>query len=287
MEDASNVFSIMPMNQRFLLTPGETYEGTVTVVNPADAVADFSYKAEVTPYSVLGAEYAADLATMKDQSEIVKWITIENPTGVIKPNEVADIKFKITVPESAAGGGQYATIVVGSDKEVQATESVTVSNVFEMASIIYATVEGSIDHVGQITGHHVPVFVLQGPVEVSNSFLNDGNTHEDVSIVTRVTNFVTGEVLVPSAENTGEYKDVIMPGTERMTVQEIKDAPALGLINIEQTIYYMGASMTEHNVVVVCPIWFMVLVLVTISAIIATIVRIVIKHRRKRASMMV
>ena len=287
LEDASNIFSIMPMNQRFLLTPGETYEGKVMVVNPADAAQDFAYKADVTPYSVVGEGYAADLATVKNQSEIVKWITIENPTGVVKPNEVVEVHYKITVPENAAGGGQYAAIVIGSDKDVQASESVTVSNVFEMASIIYAQVEGEIKHEGKILDHHVPGFVTGSPITATTRFNNNGNSHEDATIITRVTNFITGETLLPSENNTGEYREVIMPETERTITQDIDTVPALGVVNVEQTIYYMGTSQVSNSVVIVCPIWFMVLVLVTISAIVAIIIRIIIKHRRKKADLMV
>ena len=287
LEDSSNIFSIMPMNQRFLLVPGETYEGKVMVVNPADAVQDFAYKADVTPYSVEGESYAADLATLKNQSEIVKWITIENPTGVVKPNEVAEVNYKITVPENAAGGGQYAAIVIGSDKDVQASESVTVSNVFEMASIIYAQVEGEINHDGKILDHHVPGFVTKSPITATTQVNNNGNSHEDVKIITRVTNFINGEVLLPSDDNTGEYSEVIMPETERIIIQDIDTVPALGVVNVEQTLYYMGTSQIHNSVVIICPIWFMALVLVTITAIIAIIIRIIVKHRRKKADLMV
>ena len=287
LEDSSNIFSIMPMAQRYLLTPGETYEGKVMVVNPVDAKADFAYTAEVNPYSVAGAEYSADLATMKNQSEIVKWITIENPTGVVKPNEVAEINYKITVPENAAGGGQYAAIVIGSDKDVQASGSVTVNNVFEIASVIYAQVEGDITHDGEIMGSSTPGFVTQGPIVTTTKLSNRGNSHEDATIVTRMTNFFTGEVLLPSEDNNGNYSEVIMPDTEREIKQEIGNLPVIGLVNVEKTIYYMGTTQADNNVIVVCPIWFMVLVLVLISAIVAIIVRIVIKHRHKKAGIVV
>ena len=284
-EDDTNIFSIMPMNQRFLLTPGETYEGTVMVVNPADAAADFSFKAEVTPYSVMGAGYEADLATMKNQSAIVDWITIENPTGTVAPNEVAEIRYTITVPEDAPGGGQYATITVGSDKDVQASESVTVNNVFEMASIIYAQVEGEVIHEGELQNVSIPGFVTKSPISVSASFTNHGNAHEDATIITRVTNFLTGEVLLPSDDNTGKYTEVIMPDTERTVTQDIDTVPALGIVNVEQTIYYMGTSSTNNSVIIVCPIWFMALVALTIGAIIATIAGLIVRHRHRKADL--
>ena len=64
-------FTVTPMGQDFQLVPGETYEGSITVANPSSAKEDFNYKVEVTPYSVVGAEYAADLATVSNYSTIV------------------------------------------------------------------------------------------------------------------------------------------------------------------------------------------------------------------------
>ena len=64
----SNMFTILPMSQRFSLKPGETYEGSITVVNPVDATEDFAYKASIVPYGVSGEDYQADLVTDSDHT---------------------------------------------------------------------------------------------------------------------------------------------------------------------------------------------------------------------------
>ena len=76
-----NAFTVLPMSQRFVLDPGETYTGKITIVNPADATEDFSYKVGVSPYGVVGENYEADLTTDSDYSAIAKWIEIAEPTG--------------------------------------------------------------------------------------------------------------------------------------------------------------------------------------------------------------
>lgn len=278
-----NMFSIMPMAQRFLLTPGETYEGTITVVNPADATNDFTYQATVTPYSVLGAEYAADLTTMSNRSQIVDWIKIENPTGTVSPNKFEKIKFTITVPEDAAGGGQYATIAVSSGAQTTEGSGVNISNIFEMASVIYGYVEGDISHEGEILQNSIPGYATTTPVKTQISVTNHGNVHEDAKITIKATNFFTGEVLLPEEGESGAVNEIIMPGTERYITEEIDNLPALGVVHVEQTVYYLGMSSVESVNVVICPVWFLVLMIAAAGGIIGGVARLIVKHRRNKA----
>ena len=282
MEDYGNMFTVMPMNQTLSLTPGEEYEGSITVTNPADAKKDFNYKIDVTPYSVIGAEYAADLATKTNLSTMVDWITVENSTGTLKPNSSTKINFKIKVPEDAAGGGQYAAITVASNENQTASEGVAVENVFEMASIIYATVDGEINHVGEIKENSIPAFSPTTPVKVTARISNDGNVHESATVAITAKNFFTGETILPTDENNGQYSEMIMPGTERYTTREVDNLPDFGIIQVEQTVYYLGMSSVESVNVIICPVWFLILVIVTLGAIIAAAARAIFKHHKKK-----
>ena len=285
MEDFGNMFTVMPMNQKFYLTPGEEYEGSITVVNPADAKTDFPYKVSVTPYSVIGEEYAADLATRSNMSAIVDWITIENPTGTLAPNSSAKVNFKITVPEDAAGGGQYATITVGSNSVPTTDGSVAIENVFEMASIIYASVDGEINHVGTIEENTVPAFSATAPVKVMARLSNEGNVHEEATITIKATNMFTGETILPTEDNAGRYTEVVMPNSERYISREVDNLPLFGMVHIEQTVYYLGLSSVEAVNVLICPIWFLILMFATFGAIVAGIISAIIRHRKKKAKL--
>ncbi len=285
MEDFGNMFTVMPMNQKFYLTPGEEYEGSITVVNPADAKTDFSYKVSVTPYSVIGEEYAADLATRSNMSAIVDWITIENPTGTLAPNSSAKVNFKITVPEDAAGGGQYATITVGSNSVPTTDGSVAIENVFEMASIIYASVDGEINHVGTIAENTVPAFSATAPVKVTARLSNEGNVHEEATITIKATNMFTGETILPTEDNAGRYTEVVMPNSERYISREVDNLPLFGMVHIEQTVYYLGLSSVEAVNVLICPIWFLILIFATFGAIVAGIIGVIAKHKKKKSKL--
>ena len=285
MEDFGNMFTVMPMNQKFYLTPGEEYEGSITVVNPADAKTDFPYKVSVTPYSVIGEEYAADLATRSNMSAIVDWIMIENPTGTLAPNSSAKVNFKITVPEDAAGGGQYATITVGSNSVPTTDGSVAIENVFEMASIIYASVDGEINHVGTIEENTVPAFSATAPVKVMARLSNEGNVHEEATITIKATNMFTGETILPTEDNAGRYTEVVMPNSERYISREVDNLPLFGMVHIEQTVYYLGLSSVEAVNVLICPIWFLILMFAALGAVVAGIIGAIVKHKKKKAKL--
>ena len=161
----------------------------------------------------------------------------------------------------------------------------TVNNVFEMASIIYANVNGEIKHEGEIKDNSVPGFVTTAPVTVSATLTNSGNVHEDAAVIIKATNFFTGEVILPTEDNEGEYSELIMPGTERVAYREIDNLPALGVVTVDQTVYYMGNVSTVSSNVIICPIWFLALVILTIAALVTVIVRIILKHKKKKALM--
>lgn len=270
------------MNQDIDLEAGQTYSGSITVVNPSDATTDFSYKVSVSPFNMVGEEYTVDLATEYNRSMITKWITIENSSGTLKPNESGEIKFTIKVPEDAPAGGQYAAIIVTSDNASSGDEGLSVQSVLEMASIIYGRVAGETTHGGEILENKIPSFAVTTPVVLEAKIRNDGNVHDYANYTITVTDFFTGNVILPTEENDGHYSEVIMPESTYHSQREINNLPAVGVVKVTQTIRFNGVPSTAESTIIICPIWFMALILLTISAIVATIVAIVKKNRKRK-----
>ena len=281
--EGANFFTVTPMSQRISLEAGETAEGTISVINPNDSVDDLKYKAYVAPYSVVGEGYEADLTTDSKYNMIKDWITIENPTGTIEPNKTGEIKFKIKVPGSAPAGGQYAAIIITRDDDTTSSENgVAVKDIFEMASLIYANVSGETVHKGEILSNDIPGFVASAPITVGATISNEGNIHENATVIIKATNFFTGDVIVEGDAEENYYSEIIMPETTRYITREISEGlPLLGVVKVEQTIYYQGSSDVAESNVIICPIWFLLLVFLTIAAIIGSIVMMVKKHRKK------
>ncbi|MBQ5812250.1 hypothetical protein IIW29_01580 [Candidatus Saccharibacteria bacterium] len=280
--DEQHIFTLTPMNQDIDLEAGQTYSGSITVVNPSDATTDFSYKVSVSPFNMVGEEYTVDLATEYNRSMITKWITIENSSGTLKPNESGEIKFTIKVPEDAPAGGQYAAIIVTSDNASSGDEGLSVQSVLEMASIIYGRVAGETTHGGEILENKIPSFAVTTPVVLEAKIRNDGNVHDYANYTITVTDFFTGNVILPTEENDGHYSEVIMPESTYHSQREINNLPAVGVVKVTQTIRFNGVPSTAESTIIICPIWFMALILLTISAIVATIVAIVKKNRKRK-----
>lgn len=281
----NHTFTLTPMSQNIELTPGTTYTGHVTVVNPADATSDFAYKVSVNPFSVVGQDYTVDLATEYNRSMITKWITIPESTGTLKPNESRQVEFKINVPADAPAGGQYAAITVTNNAEGGDNNGLSVHSVLEMASIIYAKVDGETVHQGKILENNIPGFSANPPVMLSALLENTGNVHEYASYTITATDFFTGQVILPTEEADGKYSEVIMPETTFYSQRELTGLPTIGVVKVTQTIRYNGETSVQEGNIIICPIWFMVLVIATVVALITTIVLIVKKHRKRKKSL--
>ena len=290
MED--NIFTVTPMSQRISLTPGQTYEGTITISNPAKAKSDFKYKAFVAPYNVKDASYDIDLISSSSYTEIANWVKIDEAGGTLKVNEIKDLHFTINVPENAPGGGQYVAIIVSQDNdsadsnessEKKTSSESSVNNVAEIASLIYAEVDGEIKRSGEVTENNIPGFITSLPLVTSATIRNNGNIHSRAKYSFTVKNFFTGDDLISSDSKSSSYTETILPETTRHSEHEIEGLPMLGVFHVTQTIAYDGKVMSEEAVnVIVCPIWFMVLLLAVIASITTTIVLIIRKHKHHK-----
>lgn len=278
----SNEFSVTPMNQMVDLMPGETYTFSITVLNPVNSAGSLDYRAYAVPYRVVTEEYDADITTMTDRTQMADWITIKEPTGTLVPNETREIEFTVQVPEDAPGGGQYAAIMVGSDNENGTYENMKVTNVLEIASIVYAKVEGEIVHEGGVLENNVPGFLVNPPATVSTLINNTGNMHEAADIVVTAQNVFTGEVLVSPDLDNGTRRELIMPDSTKFVSMEIDDLPLVGIVKVTQSVYYNSEVSTVEKNLIICPIWFLALVLLTVSAIVIKVVKTVRKHKKKK-----
>ena len=252
------------------------------MLNPVNSTENLDYKVHAVPYSVVTEAYYADISTQTDHTRMADWITIPEPTGTLAPNETREIEFTITVPADAPGGGQYAAIMVGIDNKNQNYDNMSVTNVLEIASIIYAKVDGEIIHKGEVVENSVPVFTADPKITLSSLIKNEGNMHEIASIAITVKNVFTGETLASAELDNGVYAELIMPDSQRFINKEVDGLPMMGIINVQQKIYYNGETSTVEKNVLICPIWFLILVALVMMAVVAKILKVIRKHRKKK-----
>jgi len=278
----ASTFLVYPMSQKISLKPGEVYHGSINVAIPAAATGDFRYKIHLYPYSVSGEDYEADLETISSLNDILGWTKLERTGGSLSPNESQKIDFTLSVPSDAPAGGQYLAIGVSSDASVD-SENIAVENIFEMASVVYAEIEGKTVHEGEILENYVPSFVTAGAPMTMVTLSNRGNVHETATVTVKIKNILTGQELEMTEDGKNTYESIVMPKTTRQVVRSFDDLPALGVFEVVQDVDYIGQTSNFTTVMLICPIWFMVLVIVLVGAIIGAISGIFYsKQKRKK-----
>lgn len=275
-------FTVTPMSNAIELKPGETYEGDILVSVPEASTSDFNYKVEVKPYGVIGNDYNADFISSSKNTDMVNWIKVANPTGTIAPNGKTHIKYTITVPSDAAGGGQYAALLIGKNDGESFSEGFGVQNVYSMASLIFAQIDGEIIHEGEVLENFVPGFVTGFPATASVMIKNDGNVHEPANVYLKIKNVFNGETVYPKEGDSGGVNEEIMPGTTRYLTKNIQDISPLGIYEVTQTIDYLGNRHITTQTMIACPVWFMFLLFVTICSIITFIISRVLKRKKTK-----
>ena len=268
------------MSQRYSLEAGQTYTGKITIAIPYDATEDFSYSVSVEPLSTFND--SESFAEKGAYSDLVKWVTIENPTGTVSPNQHVDINYTITVPEGVPAGGQYATLVVTQSPEATESKDASVSNILALASVIYADVTGITVRDGEILENTIPAFTFDPADLILGTVIeNRGNTHSDAIITIDIKNAFNDEVVFPTGTDAGKFKELVLPETIRYITRKIDNLSSFGIFKVTQTVYFNDTvSATEQNVVI-CPLWFIFVVIFTIALLITFIVAR-IRHHIKR-----
>ncbi len=275
------LFSVSPMAHEVTLTPGKEYQGSIRISVPSDATEELKYAIEVVPYTINKDNYGAKFDESTDYTTIVDWTKVEEPEGTLKPNEIRDIKYTIDVPESAPGGGQYLALLVRDNSETKKGEGLSIDNTFELASIIYAKIDGELTREAEIQSNSVPGFSLEPKIETSATLVNNGNIHEQAIIETTITNKFTGETVYPENTDEAAASEMVMPDSTRNYTKGIDGLPMMGVFDVKQTIFFGNGSDTAEGMLIICPIWFMLLVFLVIGAIIAGIVARVMRHKKK------
>ena len=142
--------------------------------------------------------------------------------------------------------------------------------------------DGEIIHKGEVVENNVPGFVTDPKINVSSLIANEGNMHEIASIAITVKNVFTGETLASAELDNGVYAELIMPDSQRFINKEVDGLPMMGIINVQQKIYYNGETSTVEKNVLICPIWFLILVALVMMAVVAKILKVIRKHRKKK-----
>lgn len=279
------IVSLRPSEQDLELTPGKTYEESVVVYNIGKEAFDFSV--EASPYQTKDNSYEPDFFSETSYTKLANWITFEQHDFHVETGTSAEVKFRITVPADAPGGGQYAAILIRLDDADGDTSGIGI--IPQLASTIHGHVKGNaVRRDGRMISHHFPTILLSSPFTITSVFENTGNIDYRVTESWTIRDFFTNrEYVGPDSANEDGYtygtlSAAVLPNTERTIKLNWQDAPAFGVFRVEQTISYFDQTETYSHVVVVCPIWVVILAGAFIIFGIIWLVAHVISRRRNR-----
>ena len=274
--DTSNFNSIMtvsPPTERIILTPGEKYEGSVTVSNSANATRDLKYSVRIGSFGLGKDENgrtdynSTDIDTITGYNQIMDWISLGKKNGSVPPHSSDTIPYTIEVPENAPAGGQYLSIVIRDDtkEDDESSGNVTIQNVIEFAVSLLAEVTGETVNEGAILDNSIPTFLLNNQLTASSLVKDEGNVHTDAEYVLQVWPLFSDEEICTNEEKPDI--SIVMPEAERYHVQTC-NLPSIGIFKAKQTVKIFGETSVVERMVIVCPLWLLFLILFVIVALI-------------------
>ncbi|MBR3138749.1 hypothetical protein IKG38_01945 [Candidatus Saccharibacteria bacterium] len=283
MDGMDTVMTISPPSQRIVLTPGEDFNGSVTVSSSSTAKNGLKYSVTVGAFS-LGTDEDGnvdyndvDVDTVTGYNQIMEWIELKKEQGEVEIGGTDTIPFTIHVPENAPAGGQYATIIVQNDTGLDNTggKGVSIESKVRFASNIFAEVTGDTEAKGSIIENNIPSFILSNQLSATSVVKNDGNVHTDADYILQVWPLFGDEELYTNEEKPDT--NLVMPGTERYHSKTVT-TPSIGVFRVKQTIKVFGETSVVEKTVIVCPLWLLFIILFVI---IGLIIWVFMKYKKK------
>lgn len=257
---------VTPMNQKIILLPGERYDGIITIFNPSDEENTLNYFISTVPFSVTGEGYENNFETETDSNQILKWISFDTQQGSLEPNKKEAITFHIDVPENAPAGGQYLAILITSDLENDTDSNISIGSSIEIASIVYATIIGDTIESGEIITNDFPIFSLKTPVKGTIVLKNSGNIHTEAKTTLQIFPLFSNEEIFTTEETPAT--NLTMPNTTRLFFTTWDGGPKIGIFHVVQTVEYVGETSILNKYIIICPIWVVILIFVSLLLII-------------------
>lgn len=273
-------FSMTPMYEKLILNPGDIYKGSFEIFLPSTAVNNFNYKVYVQNY-YRDDNNNAIFENVGSTGLIVDWITIDSSTnGTLAPDEKAVINYTIKVPLDAPGGGQYATITVGTDNSqvTRDDNSTSIQESVAMGYTIYAEITGNTVRQGEIWDVNVSSLLMSGNIKGASYVKNTGNVHSTAKYTLQVFPLFSDEEVYSNEED--PVTRFIMPDRTLYNETSWDQTPMIGIFNVIYTVEFEGVTQQIKKLVIVCPLWLLFIVLFIIVALIVWIV-IRIKMRKK------
>ncbi len=257
------------------LQPGRTYHGSFKVQNSGQKA--YAFETDIKPYSVKSGDYTPSFSEENKYSIMQEWVTVEGGTGTVEPGAQVEVKYHIKVPNDAPAGNQNAAITVSMTDDESPTDT-GVKTIQQVAFVIFSNIAGETRETAEILDNKIPGFLFEPPVTATSTVKNTGNVYTAATYKLEVSSFFGGKNVYTTPEE--KQQQVIFPETERYNEVSWDDAPQLGIFKVKQTITIFDETSTVEKTVFLCPIWFLVIVIVFVAVAVFWIVSRVLKRKQ-------
>ena len=192
-------FVVGPGRSEIQLQPGQTYVQEISVTNRISEDRVFTLEVEDVQGTADGSNAVELTGDEIGPYSIRDFISFPETTFTLSLGERARIPVTISVPENAAPGGYYGSVLVSTVRSAEATESTAPRSpiIARVGSLFFITVGGevvregktlSVDTVGDTSLYQA------GPIELAVLFENTGSVHTNPYGEISITNMFGEEV---------------------------------------------------------------------------------------------
>ena len=229
--NATTGLTVSPASTDIEVAPGDTYEGTLRIVNESDA--KMPYKAYVTPYSVTGEEYKPYFTPIKGAIDATKWFALSKAGGTLSVDGTAKIPYTITVPADTPGGS-YFTTVFAETADKNSNES-GVATRKRVGMVVYLRVSGDGKKAG-IIDEWTASWLQEGPLHGMLKMSNTGTIHYKANVKVAVTDMFGNKKYDYVREA------MILPQKRRAIPIDWEKGAAFGLFKVGGEVTYLGQT---------------------------------------------
>ena len=227
--------AMTPSSTEFSAKPGESKQGTVTVVNQGKKAFDVEFS--TAPYYVAPDDlsYTAKFDPLEGKTNPATWVILDTTNkSDVKPNDVVDIRYTLAVPESAQPGGYYAVVFAVTTPRDSSESGVVAHN--RVGQILYITVEGDVVESGEVSSHNVIGFTMGKEIASDLTLKNTGGKHFKAKHTMTVRTMFGNEVF-------NESKDAyLLPQTQRKLETVWNSSALFGVYKITHGVSYLDKT---------------------------------------------
>jgi LytR cell envelope-related transcriptional attenuator len=178
--EVSQTLSVSPTLFQLEAQPGQAWQSEVRVINVNEY--DLTIYPQVVNFAPQGEDGRGDLIPVFSEETqgmtLAEWISVPPEPVTIKAQETATIPMQVQVPTSAAPGGHYAAILIGTKPPTTGENLSQVQTAQFVTSLFFVRVAGDVIEKGDIREFTTSASIVQTPeISLEMRFENTGNVH--------------------------------------------------------------------------------------------------------------